>query len=178
MKRVYGLMGFAVMLWGNAFIPAARAEGPALPPPNLKPPAGVEVFEKEGEEHVEDGTRVPYKTNPPTSGSHYGAWLPPSVYGEKEAPAELLVHNLEHGNVVIYYNQTMLSPEHVAALTELTRKHIGQWDGVLLVARPDKKHPVILTAWRHMLRLKSYDKARIDSFVDGFRGRGPEHAVR
>ena len=154
-------------------------QGKSLPATaGIKVPEGVELFENEGQTHVADGTKVPYKTDPPTSGPHYNRWMPPSVYGKGEAAPELLVHNLEHGNVVIYFDQAALGKNEVDELTELSKKYIGQWDGVLLVAREDKESPVVLTAWRNVLRLKKYDKEKVLAFLDTFRGRGPENPVR
>jgi hypothetical protein len=143
-----------------------------------KVPEGVELFDHEGQNHVADGTKVPYKTDPPTSGPHYNRWMPPSVYGVGEAAPELLVHNLEHGNVVIYFNPSVLGKNEVDELTEISKKYIGQWDGVVLVVREDKEAPVILTAWRSALRLKRYNKEKVMEFLDAFRGRGPENPVR
>ena len=144
----------------------------------IKVPKGVELFENEGQNHVADGTRVPYKTDPPTSGAHYNRWMPPSVYGVGEAAPELLVHNLEHGNIVIYFNRSTLGNKETDELIEMSKKYIGQWDGVVLVAREDREYPVILTAWRSILRLKQYNKEKVLEFLDVFRGRGPENPVR
>jgi hypothetical protein len=160
----------------------AESANPDRPMPaaesRMKLPEGVELFDNEGQNHVADGTRVPYKTDPPTSGPHYNRWMPPSVYEAGEAAPELLVHNLEHGNIVIYFNRSALGKNGVDELVELSKKYIGQWDGVVLVAREDKEYPVILTAWRAMRRLKQYDKGKVVEFLDTFRGRGPENPVR
>ena len=147
-----------------------------MAPPKL--PEGVEVFDNEGNEHLESGKRAFYKTDPPTSGPHDPRWLPPSIYKIEETRPELLVHNLEHGNIVIYFDRSGLSEDDIAWLTELSKKYIGQWDGVLMVTRNDKANPLILTAWRAVLRLKGLEKERVMSFVDLFRGRGPENRVR
>jgi hypothetical protein len=151
---------------------------PSSPIGGIKVPEGVELFENEGQTHVADGTKVLYKTDPPTSGSHHNRWMPPSIYEAGEAAPELLVHNLEHGNVVIYFNRSALGKNELDALVELSKKYIGQWDGVVLVAREDKEYPVILTAWRSLLRLKQYEKEKVLAFLDAFRGRGPENPVR
>jgi hypothetical protein len=83
---------------------------------------------------------------------------------------ELLVHNLEHGNVVIYFDRTKLEVRDSEALIELPRKHPGQWDGVVLVAKKGMEQPLILTAWRTTLPLKEYDVKKIDAFLDAFLG--------
>lgn len=171
--RRWGIMLIVPVLLATLFqSPLLAADG------GIAVPEGVELFEDEGQDHVEDGVHIFYKTDPPTSGTHAGRWLPASVYGLGEAKAELLVHNLEHGNIVIYFDRSVLSKSELKPLFKLAKKHIGQWDGILLVERNDKKHPMILTAWRAMIRLNKVDMERISSFVDTFRGRGPENRVR
>ncbi len=146
--------------------------------PGTKIPEGVELFEHEGSTHVAEGVRVTYKTDPPTSGSHYDRWASPGIYEASEIQPELLVHNLEHGNIVIYFDRSALSASQMDELILLSKPYIGQWDGVVLVGGKDKKHPLILTAWRAMLRLKQFDKEKVLGFMEAFRGRGPENPVR
>lgn len=152
-----------------------RSEALELPP-NL--PEGVEYYENDGHGHLTKGKRSFYVTDPPTSGPHDPSWLPPSVYKAEETRPELLVHNLEHGNIVIYFNPASLKKADITWLTKLTKRYLGQWDGMLMVTRDDKKHPIVLSAWRANLRLDGLDRERVLGFVDFFRGRGPENAVR
>lgn len=67
-----------------------------------KPKVGIQ-FEDEGREHVDIGTQVEYKTNPPTSGNHYAQW---TKWGTYDTPRDdrNLVHSLEHGYVILFYN--------------------------------------------------------------------------
>lgn len=145
-------------------------------PPNV--PEGVEFFDNEGHDHIPENSLSFFKTDPPTSGPHSLRWLPPSIYKANETTRELLVHNLEHGNIVIYFNRALLSDADFKWLSELTNQYLGQWDGMLMVARDDKEHPLILTAWRAMLRMKGLDQEKVTKFVEAFRGRGPENPVR
>lgn len=145
-------------------------------PPNV--PEGVEFFDNEGHTHLPENGISFFKTDPPTSGPHSRRWLPPSIYEANETRRELLVHNLEHGNIVIYFNRAILSDSDVKWLTQLTNQYLGQWDGVLMVARDDTEHPLILTAWRAMLRMKGLEQKKVLKFVEAFRGRGPENPVR
>ena len=46
-----------------------------------------------------------YNTVPPTSGPHWDAWSDCGFYNYP-LPDELLVHNLEHGNIIVSYNLT------------------------------------------------------------------------
>jgi len=61
-------------------------------------------------QHVPDGQKVPYKTAPPTSGPH---WAQPAPFERKFYTAqdrpqlETLVHNLEHGYTIVWYDTTI-----------------------------------------------------------------------
>ena len=138
---------------------------------------GLESFPSEGANHVAPGTRVDYKTDPPTSGAHYEAPVAPGFY-DREMPAEALVHNLEHGHIVIYYDPERTPAEDIEKIRRLTEQYSDYWDAVVGVPRNDPEYPVILTAWTKMLRLKEWDEERVNAFVDAFRGRGPENPVR
>ena len=174
---VFSFLAVSLMLFGPHHSDV-QAQKPSAEKPPFDIPEGVELYENDGHEHLERGKRSFYKTDPPTSGPHDPTWLPPSVYQAEETRPELLVHNLEHGNIVIYFDPSVLKASEVAWLTELTKQYLGQWDGVLMVTRNDKEHPVILTAWRAIFRLKELEKEKAFAFVDAFRGRGPENPVR
>ena len=61
-------------------------------------------------DHVEDGTKVDYDQVPPSSGSHWGepAFPARTFYTARDRPAtEQLVHNLEHGYTVLWYDDTV-----------------------------------------------------------------------
>lgn len=135
----------------------------------------VEAFPSEGREHVSLGTPVAYRTDPPTSGPHYERWVDPGFYTQAQTP-KMLVHSLEHGHVVLYYDK----PTETARVYLETWSHLyrGNWDGVVVVPNEGLGKGVVLTAWRHMLPLEKFDPALAAAFVDRYRGRGPEHPVR
>lgn len=144
---------------------------------------GEEVFPEEGRDHVNPPATLAYKTDPPTSGPHYPNWAPPGFYTDPQ-PAPLLVHSLEHGNIVIYYDpeRTPASVKdrlrQLADQTNRASRSGGMWDGIVVVPRPDPQHQVILTAWRRMLRLTEWNEQQAQAFIDAHRGRGPENPVR
>lgn len=159
-----------------------KSDGKSAPVPpqfaGMKLPEGILFFDDEGQVHLEPGKLAIYKTDPPTSGPHYHKWAAPGVYEAGAVQPELLVHNLEHGNIVIYFDRSVLSKVELDELIALPKKYADQWDGVLLVGLKNKEKPLILTAWRAMLPLKRYDKEKILNFLEIFRGRGPEKVVR
>lgn len=150
-----------------AFQEAVRRGQPAL--------SRVETFSDEGRAHLGPGERATYRTDPPTSGPHSPDWVNPGFY-TTEQPPERLVHSLEHGHVVIYYDDP--GPEALQTLQTWARMFNGQWDGMVVVPRRGLGRAVILTAWTRMLRLEAWDADAAAAFIDAFRGRGPERPVR
>lgn len=137
----------------------------------------VETYPSEGANHIPTGQRVNYRTEPPNSGPHYAQWAPPGFY-DRPLPDELLVHNLEHGHIIIHYRPDALTDEIERQILALTRSHTHNWAAVLAVPRPGMEHPFILAAWRHLLRLEEYDPKMVDLFIDAYIGRGPENPIR
>ncbi len=150
-----------------AFQEAVRRGQPAL--------NRVETFPEEGRAHLLPGERANYRMDPPTSGPHSSESVPPGFY-TTEQPPERLVHSLEHGLVVIYYDDP--GPEALRTLEAWARMFTGPWDGVVVVPKRGLGRAVILTAWTRMLRLESFDANAAAAFIDAFRGRGPERPVR
>lgn len=148
---------------------------PSPPPTPIPTDPGIETFPDEGHTHVPIGTVVVYHTDPPTSGDHYPV---PQDGGFFDAPIDprYLVHSMEHGGIIIYYNPATVTQDQQMHLKELAAQHPGSFSQVVVVPRNDPTYPVILTAWTHWLRLTAYDQSRIDGFVTLFVGQGPEHA--
>ena len=117
---------------------------------------------------------VAYNSVPPTSGDH---WSRPQGCGFYTAPVadEIIVHNLEHSNIVISYN--LGDSAQVEALREV-------YDGLGVIAqrygiaRPyDALAPgqVALAAWGVSDVMDGVDADRIDTFFSAYVGRlGPE----
>ncbi|HET8700330.1 MAG TPA: DUF3105 domain-containing protein [Nitrococcus sp.] len=135
----------------------------------------VQSFPSKGREHVASGTKIDYGTPYPTSGPHWPSPIDPGYY-TKPQPPEGLVHSLEHGIIVIYY-------DHPGSAAETTLKRwaahfTGPWSGLIATPHAGLGQRVVLTAWRHRLELPRFDPAASAAFIDRFRGRGPEHPVR
>jgi hypothetical protein len=129
-----------------------------------------ESAEDQGGTHVADGTIVEnYNTDPPTSGDHYARTALWGVHSEP-VPNELQVHNLEHGGIVIQYNES-LSGDEIAQLEEIAT----QCDVKLILApRPGMEQRVAVTAWNHYLNLDVVDRDQIQEFIDAHVDEGPE----
>ncbi len=137
----------------------------------------VQSFPSEGTEHVSESTEVAYSTNPPTSGRHYAAATPGGFYVEPRPPGNL-VHSLEHGAVIIYYDPAKLTDEIRQSLTRFVQAHRDPWASVVVVPHPNPDAAFVLAAWTKMLKLDGYDVPTIRAFLAEYLGRGPENPAR
>lgn len=126
-----------------------------------------------GQSHVNRGVpHAPYNSNPPTSGPHYPDW---ASWGVKDQPQpdEMLVHNLEHGGVVVQYNCADGCPELAAQLRDVVA---GYRSKVILAPRPNPEVPcrITLSAWTWLDCFNDFDAARINAFISAHKDKGPE----
>jgi hypothetical protein len=147
--------------------------GTELPPR----PAGValpgEKIQELGRDHVPETETVRYNSNPPTSGPHYAT---PALWGiYTVAPKdEYLVHNLEHGGVVVSYNPDRVTGEELEQLKAQVRRLSDVNPRVILTPRANLDTAIALTAWGYLAKLDSYNAAAVKTFYDAHIGRGPE----
>lgn len=127
--------------------------------------------------HVQDGATVAYNSVPATSGDHYSAAQHCGFY-TSEIPDERVVHNLEHGNIVISYN--LPEQSDIDALEDVYND-LGGWKDHYTVARSYPKiapGQVALSAWGVLDIMDGVDKERIERFYEHYVGRlGPEGAI-
>lgn len=139
----------------------------------------VEQYPSQGNDHVSEGTDVEYDTTPPTSGPHYSTTVGAGFY-EETPQLERIVHSLEHGAVVIYYDPAALDSDARQHLQALANEHTGTWASVIVAPHPEEnpESAYVLTAWEHMLKLDEYDREVVRAFLAEYLGRGPENPVR
>ena len=122
---------------------------------------------------IQDFETGGYNTVPPTSGMHWSAWSDCGFYNYP-LPDELLVHNLEHGNIIVSYNLTdeaqisalrdVIDGIPFAAEYAVVRRYHGIPEGM-----------VAMTTWGVLDRMLGVDSERIARFFDEFPGNtGPE----
>ena len=133
--------------------------------------SAIETHEIEGNEHVDEGTPVDYETNPPTSGNHYGTPADPGFY-TNELARETLVHNMEHGQIVIWYRPD--APSSVIDDIE----SIADQERIATLAVPYDNVPegsnFSMTAWGASQNCDRVSQEVVDEFRRRFQGRGPE----
>lgn len=128
----------------------------------------------QGQEHIALGqSHPPYNSDPPTSGWHYDQPADAGFY-EAALPDEQIVHNLEHGHVIISYDcSKLVDCEGVKADLRRVVERFQRWK-VIAVARENADAAIALTAWGRIDKLETYDEDRIVAFVRHWRDRGPE----
>lgn len=137
-----------------------------------------------GQLHVDVGTTCrspeapcgpdPYTSLPATSGPHWdasglAAW---GAYSTPQNESQL-IHSLEHGGIVIWYDPEALDDAQVTELTSYVEGQVASgisgrfkfilspWGGA-----EDLGGPVAVTAWRHLLTLDTFDMDAIRAFAD------------
>ncbi len=138
---------------------------------------GVKTFPMAGQDHIDPGEQPDnWNSSPPTSGDHLATPLPPGVY-DNEQDMRALVHNQEHGYVVILYKG--IPPDQVDQL----RQFVEARDGSKLVLAPYsglESSGVALTAWQNLETLQRVNMDVVQAFVndymvpDGTKSTAPE----
>jgi hypothetical protein len=123
--------------------------------------------------HIEpNALHTPYNSVPPTSGAHS---VTPADWGiyDHAVIDEVVVHNLEHGGVVINHN--LIDGPRLDLLTEFIKSQPG-YPGCILM-RPYEEiqeGAVALTAWGWIQEFDTLDTDRMQQFIDSHKNRGPE----
>lgn len=149
----------------------------------LRPSVGESVPVMADTSHVpEDQDPGPYNADPPTSGTHYADTFDAGFYDESgvaslpEHPEGYLVHNLEHGYVIFWYNCNLLSEPDCSNLKSQIQSVMDDFNGVKVIAFPwdSIDVPVVMTSWGKMQRFEKFDSGQAKTFVERNRNRSPE----
>lgn len=140
--------------------------------PSAKPLLGQAVQVSQG--HVPTGTPLQYSTNPPAGGQHYDTTAHAGFYDTGNLPADgNLVHSLEHGAVILWYNPKKLSQGQINKLKDIFNQTSGKG---IMAPRNSMDVPVGLSSWGQVLKLTKIDEKQVKAFFVTNGGRGPESA--
>jgi Protein of unknown function (DUF3105) len=146
----------------------------------------VEIFPaaRSGLHVTKPPKRSEYNSFPPTSGPHHPVPAPFGVYDE---PVEQyrLVHNLEHGGVVIQYGKDV--PQET--VNQVLDWYRDDPNGIVIAPLPGLGREFALTAWTSeearpggsppagmgvLAESTRFDKKAFDAFMDDYAFKGPE----
>jgi hypothetical protein len=152
-----------------------RVDGRPAPGPDPRPAltaagCSFRTAPSQGREHVSAlpvGFR--YDTFPPTSGPHSPTPAEWSAH-RQPIPQLELVHNLEHGGIVVQYGTEV--PR--ATVERILAWYEGDPTGLVVAPLPALGREVALTAWTRLARCPTFRAGAFDAFRDAFRYQGPE----
>ncbi len=138
----------------------------------------------EGQTHQPVCTPITYKSNPPSSGDHWPIWAAFTTY-DKAVPREMLVHDLEHGAVVMAFACNGACPDIGAAFEKAASdfgpdpvcvSSQGNAKRSRIVITPDPKlaAPIGLSAWRANYVATCVDPPSLLQFIKDHYGHGTE----
>ena len=132
----------------------------------------------EGRNHeTKDFTEADYKTNPPTSGTHFPQWYDDGIYAAGDTPnLGMLVHTLEHGRIDVQYKPG--TPAHtVKQLEALLAEQEDGYHMLLFQNGTNMDAQIAATAWGHSLTCPQFNNKVFDAirtFRAAYIDRGPE----
>jgi Protein of unknown function (DUF3105) len=106
---------------------------------------------------------------PPTSGRHFVNPLPFNEYTEV-VPEIQLVHNLEHGAMILQYGNKV-SQADIARITDWYREDAN---ALIVAPLPKLGAKVAMTAWTQWAECTGFDEKAASAFRDAFRYKAPE----
>ncbi len=131
--------------------------------------------------HVALCSEITYDSNPPTSGPHYPAWAAYTTY-TAPVPWGYLVHDLEHGGVVIAYDCPSGCDADLAALAAFLDARPADpictpplRARVVVVPDPGLGVRFAAAAWGHALRSQCFDLDALAAFFDAHYAQAPEN---
>ena len=150
---------------------------------NSRPKVGVGTyFQPETAQHIPEGDPVDTPSDPPTSGSHYEVSWPAGFYTEESAEYQdpyhdgHLIHSMEHGYIIFWYNCNLLDAPACDQLKTDIRGAMDDFNGTKLIAFPREtlQSPLVMTSWGYMQTFDTFDADLAEEFVRVNRELAPE----
>ena len=128
-----------------------------------EPTIGTQMADQ-GRKHIGRGeAHEPYNSDLPVSGPHYADSSSPTNWGihDEELPSEVLIHNMEHGGVVVTYRPD-LPADQIKKLKELFNSPYSNNKfkpiKAIVIPRAENKSPIVMGAWRYVMNLQQYNE--------------------
>jgi hypothetical protein len=165
------------LIWGVLGLAALAVVG-VVAWQGLRPRAGDSVPVMTSAHIPTDSDPGQYNSDPPTSGPHYADEAQAGFYDANnyKYPAGYLVHNLEHGYVIFWYNCDQLSESACAGLKAQIRTVMDDLGGTKLIAYPwpSLDARFAMTSWGRLLKMQSFDVTQAHAFYKANLNHAPE----
>lgn len=128
-----------------------------------------ERFRSQGNLHIASlqTPHVPYNSDPPTSGPHMPGLAAWGSYTTVQ-PDELLVHNMEDGGVIMWYE--LGTEEENNTNVDLLNDVARGYSRIVIAPRANLGSPYVLTAWTRLQRFDELDREGMIRFIEAYEG--------
>jgi hypothetical protein len=138
-------------------------------------------YENGSGSHLSECSDIEYPMSPPVFGDHYPSWAAFQTY-DFPVPLGYLVHSLEHGAVVFFYD----CPDGCADEVSEVQTFIDELPADPLCAAAVKRRVILVpspglgtrwaaAAWGYSVRAACFDRAIFQQFYDAHVAQGPEN---
>lgn len=166
-KLIWGVLGAGVLALIGLFIWQGA-----------RPRTGEEIPIMTSTHIAVDSDPGEYNSNPPTSGPHYPDEAQAGFYDTNsyQYPAGYLVHNLEHGYIIFWYNCSLLDETACTDLKSQIKSVMDGVNNVKVIAYPwdSLDVPVVLTSWGRLQKMETFNTAQARAFYKSNLNRSPE----
>ena len=165
------------LIWGGVGVAALAIIG-FLVYQGMKPAVGESLPIMTTSHIPVDSDPGTYNSDPPTSGPHYAQEGTAGFYDANiyTYPAGYLVHNLEHGYIIFWYNCDKLSESACAELKTQIKSVMDNLGGARMIAYPwpSLDVPLVMTSWGRLEKFEAFDAEKAKAFYRANLNRSPE----
>jgi hypothetical protein len=150
----------------------------------FRPASGesVPIMANAGDHVPQDSDPGQFNSDPPTSGPHYAQEFDAGFYDESDPEAQVpypegyLIHNLEHGYVIFWYNCDLLDETGCTELKSQIQGTMGEFDNFKVIGFPRSSIsvPLAMTSWGQLQIFESFDANAASNFIRSNQNRAPE----
>ena len=144
----------------------------------IRPLTGEEIPIMTSTHIAVDSDPGEYNSDPPTSGPHYPDEAQAGFYDTNsyQYPAGYLVHNLEHGYIIFWYNCSLLNETACTDLKSQIKSVLDEFNNVKVIAYPwdSLDVPVAMTSWGRLQKMETFNVAQARAFYKSNLNRSPE----
>jgi len=144
----------------------------------IRPLTGEEIPIMTSSHIAVDSDPGEYNSDPPTSGPHYPNEAQVGFYDTNsyQYPAGYLVHNLEHGYIIFWYNCSLLEEAACTDLKSQIKSVMDEFNNVKVIAYPwdSLDVPVAMTSWGRLQKMETFNAAQARAFYRSNLNRSPE----
>lgn len=165
------------LIWGGIGVAILAVIG-FLVWQGAKPAAGEAIPVMTTTHITVDSDPGKYNSDPPTSGPHYAEEAQAGFYDTNiyKFPAGYLVHNLEHGYILFWYNCDLLDETGCTDLKDQIKATMDDLGNTRMIAYPwnSLDVPLVMTSWGRLQKFEVFDTEQAKAFYRANLNRSPE----